>query len=89
MASAGLLHPQIDVDPRDPGIKDLIRNGQYQLSDDGQPLDPMAKLSNTWPGQPHDDRLHVFVSLPAADSPTIDYDGGECFIRRFASAQNI
>ena len=65
-----MLHPQIDVDPRDRGIKDLIRDGQYQLSDDGQPLDPMEKISNIWPGQPPDDHLHVFVGLPSRSYDT-------------------
>ena len=91
MASAGLLHLQIDVDPRDQGIKKLIHGGQYRpISNNGQSLDPMETISDVWPGQPPNRHLHVFVSLPArVSSPAIRYDGGECFIRLFAPAQNI
>ena len=83
MASAGLLHPQIDVNPRE--IKDLIR---YRPSDNDQSLDAMETISDVWPAQPPNKHLHVFVSLPSGmGSPTLAYDGGECFIRLFALAQ--
>ena len=90
MAPAGLLYLQINVDPRDGKIKDLIEHGQYQPPSDSPSLDPMETISDVWPEKPPDKHLHVFVGLPrGVVSPNFSYDGGECFIRLFAPAQTI
>src|SRR5712671_5393802 len=85
MASAGLLHPQIDVNLEE--VEDSITEGQYRPNVNN-PLLARKRISDVWPAQPPDDHLHVFVSLPSGmGSPTLAYDGGECFIRLFALAQ--
>jgi len=86
----GLLHLQIDVDPRDRAIKDLIDAGRYRPTVNNQPLEAIDTISDVWPEQPPNKHLHIFVSLPAGvGSPTLLYDGSVCFIRRLAPAQNI
>jgi hypothetical protein len=67
-----LLHPQIDVDPRDKTLKPLIDNATYRPSPSSDKLDPMDAISDVWPKKPPKDRLHVFVGLPApVGSPTL------------------
>ena len=90
MASAGLLYPQIDVDPEDPAIASSIESGQYRPPSNNSLLKPMKTISDVWPEKPPDKHLHVFVGLPGGViSPNLGYDGGECFIRLFAPAQTI
>jgi len=48
MATVGLLHLQIDVDPRDREIQVLID----APTNNGQLLHPMETISDIWPGQP-------------------------------------
>src|SRR5229473_889405 len=83
MAPACLLHPQIDVDPRDPSTQDLIKNGQYRPPSK-QWLDPMEPISDVWPEQPSGKRVHVFVSLsceyyPYLYSSSARYRSSSCF----------
>jgi hypothetical protein len=78
MASAGLLHPQVDVNYNEEmGRK--IKAGQYRPTPNDQVLDPMEIISDVWPAGPPHRHLHVFVSLPR----------GECCIRLLALAQDI
>jgi len=90
MASAGLLHLQIDVDPRDQGIKKLIHGGQYwPISNNGQSLDPIETISDVWPGQPPNRHLHVFISLPGVVGSSALVHKGVCFVRLVDQAQDI
>jgi hypothetical protein len=78
MSSVGLLHPQIDVEARDPAIEERIMAGQYQPQPfPPEPLFAMHKISVVWPGPPPDHRLQVFVTLPIGLSPPIAHTVGE------------
>jgi hypothetical protein len=81
MASAGLLHLQVDEDLN--AIDAAIRAGQCQLkalNSKGQPLRNIQTISNVWPQSPPKDRLHVYVSVEKT---------GEYSICLFAPLQNI
>jgi hypothetical protein len=54
-------------------------------------LNELVRVSDVWPEQPPEDRLHVFVMLPrpVQESPTLVNAIGVCFIRLFALAQDI
>jgi hypothetical protein len=76
--SSGLLHPQIDVEDRDPAIKERIMAGQYQPQPfPPKPLHAMEKISVVWPGPPPHDHLHVFIALLTGLSPAIAKTAGE------------
>jgi len=73
MASAGSLHPQVDVDLI--AVQDEILCGEYRPALNDQELDPMDFISDIWE-RPPDRDLHVFVSLPGGvGGLTLD---GEC-----------
>ena len=87
MASAGLRHPQVDVD-LDVVIGQIEHTGQYQLdASDQSKLRPHKKIFAEWPEQPPDNHLQIFVRLPSGlGSPNVVYDGRECCMRLFALA---
>ena len=69
MASAGLLHPQIDANFEE--VEKDITEGQYRPNVNN-PLLARKRISDVWPAQPPDDHLHVFVSLPrVVDNPAL------------------
>jgi hypothetical protein len=71
MSSVGLLHPQIDVEDRNPAIEERIMAGQYQPQPfPPEPLFAMHKISVVWPGPPPEDHLHIFITLPTGTSHT-------------------
>ena len=78
MASAGLLHPQVDEDLN--AMNKALCAGQRQLNTKGQPLQNIQTISNVWPQLPRKDRLHVYVSVDKT---------GEYFICFFAPLQDI
>jgi len=78
MASAGLLHLQVDEDLI--GIDEAIRAGQRQLNTNNQPLRNIQTLSDVWHQSPPKGRLHAYVRV----DPT-----GEYFIRLFAPPQDV
>ncbi len=79
MASAGSLHPQVDVNYNEETRK-KIKAGEYRPAPNDQKLKPMDIISDIWE-RPPDKHLHVFISLPAGvASPTLVYTG-ECFTR--------
>jgi hypothetical protein len=63
MASAGSLHPQVDVPLDD--VEDKIEDGKYQLDANASQrrLRARDKISQIWPEPPRD-HLHIFVRLP-------------------------
>jgi len=79
----GLLHLQIDVDPRDRAIMALMNAGRYRPNVNNQPLQPRKEISDVWPGQPHSEHLQVFVSRLGGVGRTPVYDRSKCFIRLF------
>jgi hypothetical protein len=73
MASAGLLHPQVNVDFN--AVEDQIMRGEYRPDANDQPLQTLkaiiSRISEVWPKPPPHDHLHVFVGLPVeVDNPT-------------------
>ncbi len=66
MASAGLLHPQVDVYPM------VLDAGGYRPGPDELQLWATEKIFNAWPDPPPDHKFQVYVSLPTY---------GEYFIR--------
>src|SRR6266403_4472084 len=87
MASAGSLHPQVDVNYNEETRKNL------KLANIGPlptiKLDAIDIISDIWE-RPPDRDLHVFVGLLAAvGSSTLSPMAGECSIRLFALAQDI
>ncbi len=91
MASACLLHPQVDEDMDD--VEEKTFDGQqYHPNSGSRRLREFEIIGDIWPEKPPHNRLHVIVHLPAGiGSLTQVYDGGggECFILLFAPAQNI
>ena len=77
MGDHGLLHPQIDVEARDPAIEEPIMAGQYQPQLAPKPLHPMDTISIVWPGSPPYDHLQVFITLPNDLRPPIFQTAGE------------
>lgn len=76
MASAGLLHPQVNVD-LDAVEDEIIMRGEYRpdANDQSQPLHTVkgrtSLISEVWPEPPPHGHLHVFVGRPGVvDSPT-------------------
>lgn len=75
MASAGLLHMQVDVDIN--AVEDKIRSSEYQPDANDQPrlLQTMktmtSPISEVWPEPPPNSHLHIFIRLPDV--------AGECF----------
>jgi hypothetical protein len=78
MASAGLLHPQVDVN-YDEEMREKIKADQYRPAPNDRVLDAMEIISQVWPARPPHGHLHVFALLPR----------GECCIRLLALAQDI
>ena len=79
MASAGLLHPQVDENLL--AIDAALQAGQRQLNFNGQLLRNNTQIiSKVWPQPPRKDRLHVHVKV----DPT-----GEYFIYLLAPPQYI
>jgi hypothetical protein len=60
MASACLLHPQVNVNYSE--VQERIHAGQYRPGTNDQVLSPMKFISDIWE-RPRDDDLHVFVSI--------------------------
>ena len=67
MASAGLLHPQVDENLL--AIDAALQAGQRQLNFNGQPLRNAQTISNVWPQPPRKDHVHVHVKV----DPTSEY----------------
>jgi hypothetical protein len=64
MASAGLIHPQVDADLK--AISKAIRDNQFQASQldtSGEPLSNIYKISEVWGGLPPEGRLHVYFNV--------------------------
>jgi hypothetical protein len=68
VASAGLLHLQVDVDFE--AVEDKISHCKYQPDANDQPQSLhtvkaiISQLSEVWPEPPPDGHLHVFITLP-------------------------
>ncbi len=80
MASACLLHPQVDEDMDD--VEKTFDGQQYHPNSGSQRLWEFEIISDIWPEKPPHNRLHVIVHLLAGiGSLTQVYDkgGGECF----------
>jgi len=78
MASAGLLHPQVDEDLI--AIDEAIRAGQRQLNTNDQPLRNIQIISDVWQQSPPKGRLHAYVRVDTT---------GEYFIRLFAQPYDL
>jgi hypothetical protein len=86
MASAGSLHPQVDVNCN-ADLQKKIKSGQYWPTPNDRKLDGWECISDIWE-RPPVDYLHIFVNMKPAgvhDSTR----GSECFIRLFALTQDI
>jgi hypothetical protein len=74
MASAGVLHPQVNVDLD--AVKDKIIRGKYRpdANDQPEPLQTVdaitSRISEVWSDPPPHGHLHVSVTLPEADGPS-------------------
>jgi hypothetical protein len=80
MASAGLLHPQVDEDLN--AVDQFIRADQCQFRVDtnSEPLRNVHTISDVWGQMPPKGRLHVYVSVDATS---------EYFICLFGPSQDI
>jgi hypothetical protein len=88
MASAGLRHPQVDVDLGE--VERKLDESEYQLdANDQRGLWANKTISQVWPESPHNEQLRVFVRLSSGMGSPTRVHAGECFIRLFALAQDI
>ena len=62
MASAGSLHPQVDVNHDE--VWDKVEAGEYQPGSNGKVLDETSRIFKEWPRPPPDGHFHIFVELP-------------------------
>ena len=88
MASAGSLHPYVDV-KIDEAVGH-VKAGQYRPNLNNQVLNGVSQISKEWPDPLPVKRVQVFISVPdKLGSRAPVYPGGECCMRLFALSQDI